>query len=49
MAVERAALTGGELEMEGRRCLLLVPLFVDATRQKVGLWRALLRMMMEAV
>ena len=49
VAAVSAALTGGEPEMEGRRCVLLVPLFADATRQKVGLWRALWRMMVEAV
>lgn len=44
LAAVRAALTGGALEMDGWRCVLLVPLFADATRQRVGLWRALLRM-----
>lgn len=43
LAVVRAALAGAALEMEGWRCVLLVPLFADATRQRVGLWRALLR------
>ncbi len=43
LAAVRAALTGAALEMEGWRCVLLVPLFADATRQRVGLWRALLR------
>jgi len=44
LATVRAALMGAELAMEGWRCVLLVPLFSDATRQRIGLWRALLRM-----
>lgn len=43
LAAVRAALMASELEMEAWRCVLLVPLFSDATRQKIGLWRALLR------
>lgn len=43
LAAVRAALTGVALEMEGWRCVLLVPVFADATRQRIGLWRALLR------
>lgn len=43
LAAVRAALADTELTMEGWRCVLLVPLFVDATRQKIGFWRALLR------
>jgi hypothetical protein len=43
LAAVRGALTGAALEMEGWRCVLLVPLFADATRQRIGLWRALLR------
>lgn len=43
LAAVRAALVGGELEMDDWCCVLLVPLFADATRQRVGLWRALLR------
>jgi hypothetical protein len=43
LAAVRAAVAGAALEMEGWRCVLLVPLFADATRQRVGLWRALLR------
>lgn len=43
LAAVRVALMGTELEMDGWRCVLLVPLFSDATRQKIGLWRALLR------
>jgi len=31
------------LEMEGWRCVLLLPVFTDALRQRIGLWRALLR------
>lgn len=44
VAVVRSALTSTELAMDGWRCVLLLPLFADATRQRVGLWRALLRM-----
>ena len=44
LAAVRAALMDAELEMDGWRCVLLVPLFSDATRQRIGLWRALLRM-----
>lgn len=44
LAAVRAALMTAELEMDGWRCVLLLPLFSDATRQRVGLWRALLRM-----
>lgn len=43
LAAVRAALTSAELEMDGWRCVLLVPVFADATRQRIGLWRALLR------
>lgn len=43
LAAVRAALTSAELSMTGWRCVLLVPLFSDATRQRIGLWRALLR------
>lgn len=43
LAAVRAALMEAELEMVGWRCVLLVPLFSDATRQRIGLWRALLR------
>ncbi len=43
LAAVRTALAEADLEMEGWRCVLLVPLFADATRQRVGLWRALLR------
>lgn len=44
MAVVRAALTNATLTMDGWRCVLLVPLFSDATRGRIGLWRALLRL-----
>lgn len=44
LAAVRAALATAELEMDGWRCVLLLPLFSDATRQRIGLWRALLRM-----
>lgn len=43
LAAVRAVLTSAELAMEGWRCVLLAPLFAHATRQKIGLWRALLR------
>lgn len=43
LAAVRAALMTAELEMDGWRCVLLVPVFADATRQRIGLWRALLR------
>lgn len=43
LAAVRAALMSAELEMDGWRCVLLVPVFADATRQRIGLWRALLR------
>lgn len=39
----RAALDAGELLMEGWRCVLLVPLFVDTLRETVGTWRTILR------
>jgi hypothetical protein len=43
MAAVRAALQGADLDMEGWRCVLLVPLFMDASRSGVQMWRALLR------
>jgi hypothetical protein len=43
LAAVRATLVSAELEMDGWRCVLLVPVFADATRQRIGLWRALLR------
>ena len=44
LAAVRSALGAAELAMDGWRCVLLLPVFADATRQRVGLWRALLRM-----
>ncbi|MDP3495851.1 MAG: DUF3168 domain-containing protein [Hyphomonadaceae bacterium] len=44
LAAVRSALTNAELVMTGWRCVLLLPVFADATRQRVGVWRALLRM-----
>jgi len=44
LATVRSALVTAELVMDGWRCVLLLPAFADATRQRVGLWRALLRM-----
>lgn len=38
-----AALDGAELVMDGWRCVLLLPVYLDATRTRPGLWRALLR------
>jgi hypothetical protein len=43
MSAVRAALSDAELAMEGWRCVLLLPVFLDATRTRPGLWRALLR------
>jgi hypothetical protein len=43
MGAVRAALAEAELEMDGWRCVFLVPVFLDATRTRPGLWRALLR------
>lgn len=39
----RRVLRAASLEMEGWRCVLLLPVFTDALRQRIGLWRALLR------
>ena len=43
MNAVRAALTDAELTMEGWRCVLLLPVFLDTMRTRPGLWRALLR------
>ena len=43
MHAVRAALDGAELAMGGWRCVLLLPVYLDATRTRPGLWRALLR------
>lgn len=43
MGEVRRALRGASLEMAGWRCVLLLPVFADAMRQRIGLWRALLR------
>lgn len=43
IAAARAALAGGELVMDGWRCVLLVPLFVDTLRENVSRWRTILR------
>ncbi len=43
MHAVRAALEGAELVMDGWRCVLLLPVYLDATRTRPGLWRALLR------
>ena len=44
IAAVRAALSGAELAMAGWRCVLLVPLFSDAARSGVQMWRGLLRL-----
>ncbi len=44
MHAVRAALDGAELVMDGWRCVLMLPVYLDATRTRPGLWRALLRM-----
>ncbi len=43
MAEVRRALRVANLELEGWRCILLLPVFADTVRQKIGLWRAILR------
>lgn len=43
IAAVRMALRQASLEMEGWRCVLLVPVFTDAMRPEPGVWRALLR------
>ena len=44
MAAVGAALSHAELEMAGWRCVLLVPLFTDAVRSGVQMWRAVVRL-----
>lgn len=44
IAAVRAALGGAELVMTGWRCVLLVPVFTDAVRSDVHVWRGLLRL-----
>ena len=44
IAAVRTALGGAELIMTGWRCVLLVPLFSDAARSGVQIWRGLLRL-----
>ena len=43
IAAVRVVLSEASLEMEGWRCVLLVPVFTDAMRSEPGVWRALLR------
>lgn len=43
LAEVRRALRDANLEMEQWRCVLHLPVFADAMRQRIGLWRALLR------
>jgi hypothetical protein len=44
IAAIRDALRAAELEMEGWRCVLLVPGFADTLSRGRGIWRAILRM-----
>jgi hypothetical protein len=44
LAAVRAALGETELAMTGWRCVLLVPLFSDAARSGIQVWRGLLRL-----
>ena len=44
IAAIRDALRAAELEMEGWRCVLLVPAFADTLSRGRGIWRAILRM-----
>jgi hypothetical protein len=43
-AAMRAALREAELAMTGWRCVLLVPVFHDAARSGIQIWRGLLRL-----
>ncbi|HEX5006312.1 MAG TPA: DUF3168 domain-containing protein [Hyphomonadaceae bacterium] len=51
IAAVRAALANAELAMTGWRCVLLVPVFSDAARSDIEIWRGLLRLraLVEAV
>lgn len=40
----RAALNAAELTLDGWRCILLLPVFVDTLREGVGRWRTILRL-----
>jgi hypothetical protein len=44
IAAIRDALRAAEPEMEGWRCVLLVPAFADTLSRGRGIWRAILRM-----
>jgi len=44
IAAIRDALRAAKLEMEGWRCVLLVPAFADTLSRGRGIWRAILRM-----
>jgi Protein of unknown function (DUF3168) len=44
IAAMRAALGEAEFAMTGWRCVLLVPLFSDAARSGIQMWRGLLRL-----
>ncbi|MEQ1779932.1 MAG: DUF3168 domain-containing protein [Hyphomonadaceae bacterium] len=39
----RTALDTAELELDGRRCVLLLPVFVDTLLENVGRWRTVIR------
>lgn len=43
LAAVRAALAGEPPEMEGLRCVLLLPTFSDMTQTRFGMWRCLVR------
>lgn len=40
----RDALQAAELSLDGWRCVLLLPVFVDTLRERVGLWRTVMRL-----
>lgn len=40
----RTALAAAELTLDGWRCVLLLPVFVDTLRESVGRWRTILRL-----
>ncbi len=40
----RTALDAAELVLDGWRCVLLLPIFVDTLRENVGRWRTVMRL-----
>jgi hypothetical protein len=44
MAAVRTALKDAELAMTGWRCVLVVPVFCDAARSGIEMWRAMMRL-----